>query len=411
MFSHRATAQEGAADSPKAPFALPAENVRTHTVSRADIVNTVLINGELRAAQSREITVPRIRSGFGNSVTFLALEGTAVKQGERIVEFDASALLSQKSEAERRLDETKLLIEKTKADLEVQRADLLAALASAEGSLKVAQLYGKIDKELLPANQYQKYQLDLEKATLSHQKAKEMLANHDNTRQAQLSLVEVDRQQAELNLKKIESDLSLLSVDAPLDGIVIYGDNWASNRKIQVGDTLFPGMPVVTLPDLSTMQVIGYVYDTELSYLSPDMACDLRLDAVPGKEWHGRIVSLTSVASRKGFASQHKVFRATIQPDSIDLAVMKPGMTVRAEVPVVLASQAVTIPRECLGADLQGRYFVMKSSNQKPRPGRDNASMQLVEVGAANERLVQIVSGLSAGEQVLEMLRAPEAKP
>lgn len=374
-----------------------------YTVSSIDIPHTILITGELKAARSRDILVPNIRSGFGSSVTFLAVEGSAVKQGERILEFDASALLSQKAEAERRLDEAKLKIEKTKADLEVQRADLLVALADAEGSLKVADLYGKIPKELQPANQYQKYQLDLEKALLAREKAKEKLANLEASVPAQMALVEIDKNQAEIDLKKIEGDLALLSIDAPQDGIIIYGDNWASNRKIQVGDSLFPGMIAMTLPDLSSMQVVGFVYDTELRYLSQGMVCDMSIDAIPGKTWRGRIVSLTSVASRKGFATQHKVFRAVVQPETVELSRWKPGMTVRLEIPVSLASKVIAIPREYLGIDRLGRYYVLKGTDPK------TATVQLVQVGVFSNRTVQIKSGLTPGDKVLEIKTAPEA--
>jgi HlyD family secretion protein len=367
-----------------------------YTVKSVDIMLTVLITGELKAARSRDLTSPNIRSAFGSSITFVELEGSEVKKGQRILEFDATTLLSSKSEAERVLDEAKLRIEKTRADLEAQRSDFLVNLSAAEGNLKVAQLYAKIEKSLLPANTFQKYQLDYDKALLARDKAKEQLANHVASIPAQLALVEVSKAQAELDLKKIEGDLALLTVDAPQDGIIIYGDNWSSNRKFQIGDNAFPGMTIISLPDLSSMQVIGYVYDTELRMLSPNMVCDLRLDAVPGRVWRGKVVSLTSVARRKGFASQHKVFRATIQPDSIDLSVMKPGMTVRVEVPVSLASGALSVPREYLRCDPDGKYYVLKGADPK------SAATQFVQVGAFNERVVQILSGLSAGDRLLE---------
>src|SRR5438034_8387557 len=119
-------------------------------------------------------------------------------------------------------------------------------------------------------------------------------------------------------------------------------------------------MPIVSIPDLSSLQVIGFVYDTEIRFLSPAMITNLTLDALPGRSWRGKIISLTAVASRKGFASQHKVFTAVIQPDTLDLSVMKPGMTVRVEVPVSRASSTLAVPRECLGVDPDGRYYVMK---------------------------------------------------
>ena len=381
-----------------------AEKIGVFTVTTGDIEGSILVTGELKAARSRDITAPQIRHMFGTTITYMALEGTEVKQGERILEFDATTLLSQKSEAERVLDEAKLKIEKTKAELEVQRSDLLMEVSTAEANLKVAQLYGKIEKSLLPANTYQKYQLDLVKAQLALTKAKERLANLVDSISAQLALVEVDRAQAEITLKKIDGDLARMQVDAPQDGIIIYGDNWANNRKFQVGDSTFRGMTVMTLPDLASMQVVANVYDTELRFLSANMICDLSLDAIPGGRWQGRIISLTSVASRKGFASQHKVFRAVIALDKVDLKVMKPGMTVKVEVPVSLASQVLAVPREYLDLDGQGKYYVHKGADPK------KMAVQPVEVGTFNDRLVQITSGVSVGDLLLPVHKAQETK-
>ena len=63
------------------------------------------------------------------------------------------------------------------------------------------------------------------------------------------------------------------------------------------------------------MQVVGNVYDTEYGSAPPDTRCFIAWMHVPSFQVGGRFVSLTSVASRKGFFSQKKVFRAVIQPD------------------------------------------------------------------------------------------------
>ncbi len=332
----------------------------------------------------------------------MRLKARTVKQGERLLEYDPSALLSQKSEAERKLDEAKIKIEKTRADLSAQETDLLNGVAQAEAGLKVAELYARTPKELLAANTYQKYQLDRERAQLTLDKAKEQLANFRQSHAAQMALVEVERAQADIDLKKIEGDLTLLNIAAPQDGIVIYGDNWANNRKIQVGDNLFPGMPAVELPDLSTLQVIGFVYDTELARLSRGATCNFSLDGVPGSHFTGKVVELTSVASRKGFASQHKVFRAIIQPDRLDLGIMKPGMTARVEIRTRVASQVTAVSREYLGLDGNGRYYVLKAA------GKQSPVKQPVEVGAFGDRSVEILSGTSAADTLLPVQKVWE---
>jgi len=380
------------------PAAAPVKEKNVlYKVVTNQIERDLVLTGELRPARSVVINAPNIRSSFANMVTFLAPEGANIKQGDRIVEYDDSSLMSQKSEAERTLDEAKLNIEKTKSDLEAQRCDLLNSVAQAEADLNVALLYAKIGKELLPGNTYQQYQLNLEKAKLALQKAKEQLDNFEKTYSSQMALVEISKSQAEINLKKIDSDMALLKIDAPQDGIFVYGDNWQSNRKIQPGDNVFQGMEVARLPDLSSTQVVGYVYDTEYGSLQRDMRCTMTLDALPGYQMTGRIESLTSVAGRKGFASQKKVFQAVIQPDKVDPALMKPGMTAQIVIPIVLARDVTAVPREYLGNDSKGRYYVFKGTESK------TASVQYVEVGAMGDRLVQIVSGVAGGDSLIAL--------
>jgi HlyD family secretion protein len=397
-----AIAQNPGLDAAKSATPLPASAAKSnssqaavHVVAKGPIVRELLLTGELKAARSTSITAPNIRSSFSNTVSFLAPEGTIVKKGERIVEFDDSSLVSQKSEAERTLDETKLNIEKKKVDLEADRCDLLSSLSQAQANLKQDELYGKIGKDILAANDYQKYQLNISKSKLSLDKANEQLANFERSYASQMALVEINRSQAEINLKKIVNDMTLLKIDAPQDGILIYGDNWQSNRKIQPGDSLFQGMEVASLPDLSSLQVIGYVYDTEYSSLAPDLRCNITLDALPGFSTEGKILSLTSVASRRSFASQKKVFQTVVQLDKIDPTIMKPGMTARVRVPLTLAKNVPMVPREYLGVDSQGRYYVLKGTEYK------TASIQLVEIGAIGNRTVQAVSGISVGDPLL----------
>jgi HlyD family secretion protein len=406
----QASAQNPGLTSAKTSSPLPASNAgpvsskaAEYKVTMGQIIKEIILTGELKAERSIIIKAPNIRSSFSNTVSMMAPEGSFVKKGERIIEFDDASLLSNKSEAERTLDEAKLNIEKKKADLEAQRCDLLNSVAQAEATLKQDELYGKIGKDLLPGNTYQKYQLNVTKSKLALQKAKEQLDNFEKSYASQMALVEIRQSQAEIDLKKIDSDMQLLKIDAPQDGILIYGDNWTSNRKIQPGDSLFQGMEVASLPDLSSMQVVGYVFDTEYSSLKVDMRCVVTFDALPGYSVNGKVSSLTSVASRKSFATTKKVFQTIVQLDRADAAMMKPGMTAHVRIPMVLAKDTPVIPREYLGTDAQGRYFVLKKGADSKK-----ASTQMVSIGAIGDRMIQAISGVSIGDPLLPMQRLAE---
>jgi multidrug efflux pump subunit AcrA (membrane-fusion protein) len=100
----------------------------------------------------------------------------------------------------------------------------------------------------------------------------------------------------------------------------------------------------------------------------------------------------------------HKVFKAVIDLEKVEIDVMKPGMTARIEVPVSFASQVVAVPREYLGID-EGKYFVQKGTDSK------TASRQVVEVGSYSDRLIQILSGVNVGDRLLPVQKPLEAKP
>lgn len=380
----------------------PAAKSDIYKVVEDNIITEVILTGEMKAKHSVEIGAPDLRSSSENTITFLAEEGSEVKKGDRIVEFDDSSLLSRQSEAERTLDEAKLKIEKKKADLEADRCDLLNSVVQAEADLEIAQLYGRISKDLLPANTYQQYQLNLEKAKLSLQKAQEQLDNFEKTYESEMTLVEIERSQAEIDLKQIDNDMRLLKIDAPQDGIVVYGEDWRSNRKIQVGDSLHHGREAVELPDLSSMQVVGNVYDTEYGLLSTGMRGTITLDALPDFKMGGKIISLTNVGIRKAFFSEKKVFQAIIQPDEVTPEMMKPGMTARVTFRVSLAGAVPAVPREYIGVDSQNRYYVYKGTEAEA------ASMEYIQIGEIGDRLAQVVSGVSVGDPLIPIQHTEE---
>ena len=387
----------GAKTAPAIP--IPLEDVVSrkpaeYIVGTGEITRDLLLTGELKAANSSVITAPRSQNNFGNTITFLADEGTIVKAGELVVEFDDTSLINNKTDAETTLETAILNATKRKVDLESQRCDLQNSLRSAENSVKRAELYAKIDKSIQSDNQYEQYQLNLMKAKLQLEKALENLDNFEKNYDSEIAKVEITKSQAELQLRRIESDIAQTKIFARQEGIFLYGDNWQSNRKVQTGDSIFPGMEVASIPDLTSLQVVGYVFDTEYRMLNRGMHCEVSFDALPGVNVGGTVISLTDVASRRGFATDKKMFQATVRLDSVNTELLKPGMTARVNVPLVLAGAVPVAPREYVGTDSQGRNFVRTGIDIK------KADTQFVKIGEIGDKMVEIASGVSVGEKL-----------
>ncbi|MDR0311439.1 MAG: efflux RND transporter periplasmic adaptor subunit [Acidobacteriota bacterium] len=373
---------------------VPAKRVEEYVVKANEIIRDMLLTGELNAARAIRINAPRIQNTFGSTIAYLAEEGAIVKAGERIVEFDATSLINSRADAELSLETARFNVAKRKVDLEANRCDRLNSVAQAEAAVKKAELDAKVDRSLRSENDYARYQLTLSNARLNLDKAREELGNFEKNYDSEMALVEITRSQRELELRRIDNDIAQLSIDAVLDGIFIYGDNWQSNRKVQVGDSIFPGMEVASIPDLTSMQVIGYVYDTEYRLLKAGMRCDVSFDALPGVNVGGSVVSLTDVASRRGFSTDKKLFQATIRLDEVDHEILKPGMTARVNVPLLLANAVPAVPRAYVGVDSQGRNYVLKGTDIR------SANTQFVNLGAIGDSLIEIASGVSVGEKL-----------
>lgn len=369
---------------------------RTYSVKPVSLKNTLIFTGEVAAKRSVEIFSPRGRERFGGTISYLPVEGTTVKKGDRLVEFDTSDLLTNQLERQRLLDESKIRLEMTKANLRAQQADLQTNLETQKTNVQVANLYSGISKELLPANQYQRYQLNLDQAKLALQKAEEQMANFIKSREIQIGIAELDVAKANIDLQRLQNDMDSMTIAAPQDGLVIYGDNWMNNRKVQIGDVLFGGQTVVSLPDLSEMQIVCDVYDMEVKQVVPGLPAVVTIDALPGKAWNGSIDSLTSIAVRKSFASKHKVFKATIKLQGGETAIMKPGMTARVEIPVSVRDQVVAIPREFVFVDQRGNYSVRKVTST----AENKITVTPVKTGEATAKMVEILEGLAPGDLV-----------
>ncbi len=381
-------------------YVLPADTGNagsaTYEVKTVSMKNSILFTGEVKAKRSIEIVSPRGRERFGGSISYLPTEGATVKKGDRLVEFDTSDLLSEQLERQRNWDEAKISLEMTKANLRAEQADQESAVESKKTAVEVAKLYAAISKDLLPANTYKRYQLNLEEAKLALQQVEEQMANFLKNKDLQIKIAELAVETAKIDLDRLQNDIDAMAIKAPQDGLVIYGDNWMNNRKVQIGDTIFGGQTVVSLPDLSEMQVICDVYDMEMKQIKPGQSAIATMDSLPGKVWNGVIESITSIAVRKSFASKAKVFKATVSFPSADTTQMKPGMTARIEVPISVRESVLAVPREYLFVDQQGVCSVHKVTDVK----KGTTTVVPVKIGEVGSRMVEVVEGLTAGEMI-----------
>lgn len=87
-------------------------------------------------------------------------------------------------------------------------------------------------------------------------------------------------------LETAELNLSYTVMVAPCDG-------FASRKEIQVGQLVQPGQTMLDIVDSSDVWVTANYKETQLPYIQPGADVDIKVDAIPGVTFKGKVQSLS----------------------------------------------------------------------------------------------------------------------
>ena len=321
-------------------------------VSRGPIEDRMMLSGEVEAASSENLVVPRTPSWL-ISVRWLASDGSLVKKGDRVVEFDSSSFTTTledkrgaivRAEGELASQVAKDRVTLADKEMEVERKRAEVAKAGAEAG---------VPPDLYPRRLYQEKQLALLTQKDALAKAEEDLRAQRRSARLDQTIKEVALQRSRRDLGDVERLLEDLTLRAPRDGLVQIAVNRRENRKYLVGDQAFPGWAVVTMPDLSSLQVRARLSDVDDGAVRDGMRVECFLDAYPAKLWRGAIAQVMPVARTEGRDSTRRFFDVVVTFEAAapeQLQIVRPGMSVRVEVLRRRLDSAVLVPRAAVSA-------------------------------------------------------------
>lgn len=87
-------------------------------------------------------------------------------------------------------------------------------------------------------------------------------------------------------LETAELTLSYCVITAPCDG-------FTSRKEIQVGQLVQPGQTLLDIVDSDDIWVTANYKETQLRHIAPGSVADIKVDAIPGVSFMGRVVSLS----------------------------------------------------------------------------------------------------------------------
>jgi HlyD family secretion protein len=370
--------------------------IPTYRVQRGTFEIYVIESGSIRAKNSFTITAPRIISGGNLQIVSLAPEGSIAKVDEVLVRFDPSSALKRISDRTTDLKTALADMAKLKAQQSADESQAKTEYESAKLNFELAKI-ARDKMQFEPEARKREAEIEFERAKLTFEQAKLNIENKNIVRRSELGNLQLRIAQIRSDIGESQKEMEQLTVKAPISGLIVYEDNWSTGRKIAKGDQPWPGMPIISLPDLSAMQTEVSVNEMDISKVRAGQSVLIIPDAFPDKTFHGVISSVSQIGRQKGQGSNVKVFDIVIDIKETD-EVLKPGITTTNKIVVGKLAKVLSVPIiSVIEEDAKTYVFVGEGSSFEKRE---------VELGARNDNFVVVRKGVRAGEEVA--LRNPE---
>jgi len=240
------------------------------------------------------------------------------------------------------------------AENEIVKSQSTGESAIRDMEIKLSQLWLPYEKAKVEASipagiedrrTYQQKQLDLAKAKAEYEGQLKKMDDKRKEQAAELEVKAIEKKKLEIQLNQAKADLEGMNLRAPADGMVIYQNHWAERRKIQVGDVVWSGFPMVTLPDLSVMEVLARVNEVDGPRLSVGQKARVLLDSYPDREISGSVKEISQTAVKANWMAKAKIFNVSISLDSTITDIMKPGMSAQVTLDLGESPNELLVPR------------------------------------------------------------------
>ena len=213
-------------------------------------------------------------------------------------------------------------------------------------------------------------------------------------RQAALALADSRVEEARLRLASARDQLARTTMRASTAGLVVYQDLFfgTDKRKPRAGDEVWPNQPLVAVPDPSQLIVETRIREIDLHKISINQHVTVAVDAYPGLAIAGSIETIGALAQEDPAHAGTRFFPVTIRLVDGDSR-LRTGMTARVAIEVASLPAAVLVPIQALvEKDGVTRCFVVTRLGTESR---------VVEVGARNELVAVIRTGVAPGDTVV----------
>ncbi|MDH3903360.1 MAG: efflux RND transporter periplasmic adaptor subunit [Xanthomonadales bacterium] len=345
-----------------------AKQIEVKTVELKLIKSSILASGTLAYREQVQL-----RSEVIGQVTQLHVEeADRVKKGDMVITLDPKTYQAQVDQAEARVRIQQIAIERQRL--------LIKTLAD-----RFERQKSMFAKNLVDEDSYEALESELALSRVDLRSLQESLT------------------QARAALDQSEDLLSKTRIRSPIDGVVIQLDLKVGETVI-AGTTNIPGSTMMVIADPSETLTEVQVDEADIAQVRVGQGADIFTAAYPDSPLSGTIQSIASVARQTpGQASLS--FLVKILLDEQDALIIRPGMSVRADIYTQSSEETLAVPVQAVlydedldkdkkAKDKEEQTYVFVMEDGK-------AVRKDVKVGISSDSDQEVIEGLEQGETVI----------
>jgi hypothetical protein len=347
------------------------EQIATAKVQRGDVVIRAFSRGELHAVRSATLLAPNL---FGTvQITQLAPVGSLAREKDLVIEYDDSERQAALEEARLGVQQVDEQIKQVKATQAIQSSQDAVTLLAAGYDVRRAELNVQ-ENPILDVIDAKKNILTLDQAKRALQQLQVDAKSRQDQFASQLAVYQEQRNRSLLTVTQELNRIAQTKSLSPMTGLVAIRQNRAGNFNfgqqmpdVREGDTLQPGMPVADVLDLSEVEVWAKVGELDRANLQEGQDALLQLDAIPDKQFHGKIKAMSGTATSDVFSGDpSKKFDVVF---SVDMRQLLAGLGMKpAEIDGIMAT-AVENAKKNLGSPAGAALFGAAPADQGDAQG------------------------------------------
>jgi len=195
---------------------------------------------------------------------------------------------------------------------------------------------------------------------------------------------------ARAKCEEIRAVIEKKTIRAPFDGV-------AGIRKVNAGEYLQPGDPIVPLQSMSPIFVNFSIPQQNLADISAGSVVRVTSSGADGRVFEGKITAVDSVVDE---ATRNFLVQGTLEnPDGL----LRPGMFVGVEVVLPVEKPVLAIPATSVSYAPYGDSVFVVQDMKDPKTGKGyrGVAQHFVKLGEGRGDLVEVLSGIEAGDEVV----------